>query len=107
MPAREAMELQALRQRRARKEKHRKDVIEKARKEFEAKQRRHELERRQFFSKYARYMRAGNFEGVYDMIDNHGVDPNWEDTYGNTALIYASRWGRKARVRTSWLEVLI
>ena len=95
---REALEQQALRMRSLRKERHRQDIIAKARKEFDERQRQREIKQRQFYAQYARYMRSGNFEGVYDMIDNEGIDPNWEDTYGNNALIYAARWGRKARV---------
>ena len=39
-------------------------------------------------------VRANNFELVKKLIDE-GVDVNYQDKYGNTALIYASRQGNK------------
>ena len=51
--AREALEQQALRMRSLRKERHRQDVIAKARKEFDERQRQREIKQRQFYAQYA------------------------------------------------------
>ena len=44
-------------------------------------------------------MRIGDFDKIYLLIDNYGADVNWEDTYGNTPLIAACRYGLRLPIR--------
>ena len=43
--------------------------------------------------------RIGDFDKIYLLIDNYGADVNWEDTYGNTPLIAACRYGLRLPIR--------
>jgi pSer/pThr/pTyr-binding forkhead associated (FHA) protein len=50
------------------------------------------------YGQYAKAMREGDFETVYHMVDNVGITVNWEDSYGNTALICAAKYGLKVPI---------
>ena len=54
---------------------------------------------RVIYADYTDAMRRGDFEKVYMLIDNYGADVNWEDTYGNTPLIAACRYGLRVPIR--------
>ena len=54
---------------------------------------------RVIYADYTDAMRKGDFEKVYMLIDNYGADVNWEDTYGNTPLIAACRYGLRVPIR--------
>ena len=47
---------------------------------------------------FIRAMREGDFATVYHMVDNVGISVNYEDAYGNTALICAARYGLKVPI---------
>ena len=51
------------------------------------------------YADYTDAMRKGNFEKIYQLIDNYGADVNWEDTYGNNPLITACRYGLKVPIQ--------
>ena len=46
------------------------------------------------YADYTHAMRIGDFDKIYELIDNYGADVNWEDTYGNNPLIAACRYGQ-------------
>ena len=50
------------------------------------------------YAVYAKAMREGDFKKVYDMIEKVGICVNWEDTYGNTAIISAAKFGLKVPI---------
>lgn len=50
------------------------------------------------YAVYAKAMREGDFKKVYDMIEKVGISVNWEDTYGNTAIISAAKFGLKVPI---------
>lgn len=50
------------------------------------------------YGQYAKAMREGDFAKVYHMVDKVGISVNWEDSYGNTALICAARYGLKVPI---------
>ena len=50
------------------------------------------------YAKYAQAMRQGKFDTVYDMVSKVGISVNWEDTYGNTAIIVAAKFGLKVPI---------
>ena len=51
------------------------------------------------YADYTHAMRIGDFDKIYLLIDNYGADVNWEDTYGNTPLIAACRYGLRLPIR--------
>ena len=51
------------------------------------------------YADFANAMRQGDFQKIYTLVDKFGLDINWEDTYGNTPLIAACRYGLAVPIR--------
>ena len=50
------------------------------------------------YADFANAMRVGDFGKIYTFIDRFRLDINWEDTYGNTPLIAACRYGLRVPI---------
>ena len=50
------------------------------------------------YASYAKAMRNGDFKTIENMVKNVGISVNWEDTYGNTAIIAAAKYGLKVPI---------
>jgi pSer/pThr/pTyr-binding forkhead associated (FHA) protein len=56
------------------------------------------LEIDKVYAQYSNAMRKGDFQKICDMVQKVGISVNWEDSYGNTAIIVASKFGLKVPI---------